>query len=124
MKDTVYKAIARLAQHPNFYTILVNLGEVPIVCYELTLRRKSDSRKNRRSRLAAGEEDDGTEKLFSVMRQDWAVSRIQSIFRRQAGKAVIRERRGTRMFQTNLREKEIVGVAAAKESSNRNKQNL
>jgi len=124
MKDTVYRALSKLTQHPEFYSILVRINEVPIVCYEMTIRKRSDSRKNRRARLVAGEDDDGTEALFFVLRQDWAATRIQSIVRRSSSAAATHFRRQTKFAHAEIRAKEIAEHAAAKDNSKRIKKKL
>ena len=83
MKDTVYSALGKLSTHPKFYEMVLKCGGLPWIMYEIYNRKKSGAKSSRRARALTEEEDDGTDALLVVLKQDYAVSRIQSVVRRR-----------------------------------------
>jgi hypothetical protein len=80
-KDFVYRCFGKLAVLIHFAQSLREVeGGISVVCREVALR-KAKMRQNRRT---GTDDDDGTEKLQHVLREDLAAVRIQSISRMRA----------------------------------------
>ena len=78
MKARVYRAVAVMSQHPNFKDQLLDCEGMGTMLTMLHIKKKLARSKRRNS---DGGEDDSTEQLLKVLRQDWAMSRIQSFAR-------------------------------------------
>ena len=92
LKHRVYRAIAVLSQHKNFYNYLLDSEGMGILLTVLHKRKKALREKRR---IGGGDkgDDDSTEQLLRKLRHDWAMSRIQSFVRVKRTKRIVAERR-------------------------------
>jgi hypothetical protein len=97
-QGSVYRALARLAQHPLFYDKLKKENGIPVMVFEIMLRRNAQKRRGtvtslgskaasgggrepQQGQAAEEEEDDFTDELVVRLRRDYASIRIQSCVR-------------------------------------------
>lgn len=78
-KSYVYEALSLLTGYPGFCDRVRKCRGINIVVYEVDARKKQ--RLFQRKNHMHVEEDSATDRLFSVLKEDWAATRIQAMMR-------------------------------------------
>jgi hypothetical protein len=97
LKGKVYRALARLTRHPSFYDKLKKENGIPVMVFELKLRRQAHRQSNRKSSVASvhseksqdemlapaadEDENDFTDELVARLKKDHACIKIQACAR-------------------------------------------